>query len=206
MVTIMFWNRFVTLCAQDRTSPSAVCARIGFSAATATHWKRGAQPNAASIKRVSDYFGVSVEYLTGGKINGTVKSKQGVRIPVFGRVAAGIPIDAVTDIEDYEEIPRQMAAAGEFFALRICGDSMEPKIENGDIVIVRRQPDCESDDIAIVLVNHDEATCKKIRKLPNGIMLISTNPKYDPMIFTNHDIEELPVTILGKVVELRAKF
>ena len=118
----------------------------------------------------------------------------------------GIPIDAVMDIEDYEEIPRQMAAAGEFFALRICGDSMEPKIENGDIVIVRRQPDCESDDIAIVLVNHDEATCKKIRKLPNGIMLISTNPKYDPMIFTNHDIEELPVTILGKVVELRAKF
>ena len=87
MVITMFWNRFVTLCAQDRTSPSAVCARIGFSAATATHWKRGAQPNAASLKRVADYFGVSVEYLIGSKSNVGTKSKQGVRIPVSSDVA-----------------------------------------------------------------------------------------------------------------------
>ena len=98
-----------------------------------------------------------------------------------------------------------MAAGGEYFALRICGDSMEPKMESGDTVIVRRQEDCESDDIAIVMIGGEDATCKRVKKLDSGIMLISSNPKYDPMVFSSEDVNELPVTILGKVVELRAK-
>ncbi len=83
---------------------------------------------------------------------------------------------------------------------------MEPRMVNGDVVIVRLQPDACDGETAIVMVNGDEATCKKIKKTPEGIMLISTNPAYEPMFYSNKQIEELPIRILGKVVELRAKY
>ena len=107
---------------------------------------------------------------------------------------------------DYEEITPEMAASGDFFALQINGDSMEPKISDKDVVIVRKQDDCESGDIAVVLVNGEDATVKRIKKRPEGIILAPTNPQYEPMFYSNADIEKLPVTIVGKVVELRAKF
>ena len=83
---------------------------------------------------------------------------------------------------------------------------MEPKFSEGDVVIVRKQPDVNSGDIAVVLVNGDDATIKKIKKRPEGVMLIPSNPNYEPMFYSNQEIEELPVVVLGKVVELRAKF
>ena len=99
-----------------------------------------------------------------------------------------------------------MAATGEFFGLKIHGDSMEPKFSEGDVVIVRQQNDAESGDIVIATVNGDEATCKRLRKYRDGIELVSSNPSYEPMFFSNADIIQKPIRILGKVVELRAKF
>ena len=83
---------------------------------------------------------------------------------------------------------------------------MEPKISDGDVVIVRRQSDVDSGQIAIVLVNGDDATCKKYVKHENGISLISSNPVYAPMFYTFEEIAKKPIVILGRVVELRAKF
>ena len=128
------------------------------------------------------------------------------KIPVLGTVRAGIPMEAVENIIDYEEISEDMARQGEFFALQIKGDSMEPKISEGDVVIVRKQSDVDSGNIAIVLVNGEEATIKKIQKFDGGINLIPSNPSYDVQTYTNEQINSLPVQILGKVVELRAKF
>ena len=131
---------------------------------------------------------------------------RGVRIPVLGRVVAGIPIEAVEEILDYEEITPELAATGEFFALKIRGHSMEPRMMEGDVVIVRRQDDVESGDIAIVLVNGNEATVKRVKKQEDGITLIATNTSvYEPHYYSNKEIEELPVRILGRVVELRGK-
>lgn len=135
-----------------------------------------------------------------------VISKKGVTINVLGRVAAGIPIEAVEDIIDTEEIAEELAKTGTFFGLQIHGNSMEPKFSEGDVVIVRQQSDAESGDIVIATVNGNNATCKRLKKYETGIALLSTNPDYDPMIFTNEEIENKPVRILGKVVELRAKF
>lgn len=134
------------------------------------------------------------------------KSKTAIKVPVLGLVRAGIPMDAVEYIIDYEEISEEMARQGEFFGLQIKGDSMEPKISDGDVVIVRKQSNIENGEIAIILVNGDEATIKKVQKFNGGINLIPSNPAYDVMTFTNEQIEKLPVRILGKVVELRAKF
>lgn len=131
---------------------------------------------------------------------------RGVRIPVLGRVVAGIPIEAVEEILDYEEITPELAATGDFFALKIRGHSMEPRMMEGDVVIVRKQEDVESGDVAIVLVNGNEATVKRVKKQEEGITLIATNTSvYEPHFYSNKEIAELPVRILGRVVELRGK-
>lgn len=130
---------------------------------------------------------------------------RSIKINVLGRVAAGIPINAITDIIDTEEITEELARTGEFFGLKIKGDSMEPRICDGDVVIVRQQDDAESGDIVIAMVNGDDATCKRLVKYAQSIALVSFNTKYEPMMFTEKEIEEKPVRIIGKVVELRGK-
>lgn len=140
------------------------------------------------------------------EFSGAPTSTGGVWIPVLGRVAAGVPITATEEVLDYEEITLEMANRGKYFALRVQGDSMEPKISNGDVVIVRQQPDVDSGQIAVVMVNGEDATVKRVVKQPNGIMLVANNPSYQPMFYSNEDIEKLPVRICGRVVELRAKF
>lgn len=154
------------------------------------------------IALMSDVLECSPSYLMGldDKIG-----CRGVKINVLGRVAAGIPIHAVEDIIDTEEIPAEMAKTGEFFGLKIKGDSMEPRIYDGDVVIVRQQSDADSGDIVIALVNGDDATCKRLTKYAGGIGLISLNSKYEPMMFSEADVKEKPVKIIGKVVELRGK-
>lgn len=134
------------------------------------------------------------------------KKSKGVVINVLGRVAAGIPIEAITDIIDTEEIPEELAKTGSFFGLQIHGDSMEPRMCEGDVVIVRQQDDAESGDVVIAMVNGNDATCKRLRKYRDGIELISNNPSYEPMFFSNQEIADKPVKIIGKVVELRGKF
>ncbi|WP_278968217.1 helix-turn-helix domain-containing protein [Megasphaera elsdenii] len=152
---------------------------------------------------LADFFHVTTDYLLKG-VTAQPRDKKGVRIPVLGRVVAGIPIEAVEEILDYEEITPELAATGEFFALQVKGDSMLPKLEEGDVVIVKKQADVETGDIAIVLVNGDEATIKQVKKVNGGIMLYGFNPDvYEPHFYSNQQIEELPVRILGKVIESR---
>lgn len=132
---------------------------------------------------------------------------RGVRIPVLGRVVAGIPLEAITDIIDYEEIPAQMAKSGTYFALQVKGRSMEPTLHEGDVVIVRQQPEVENGEIAIVLVNGNDATVKEVKEGPDGLTLIGHNVGvYSPHFYTREQIRDLPIRIIGKVVELRRKF
>lgn len=167
-------------------------------------------PDIPTLKKIASYFNVSLDYLLG---NSPAKAAQqqsagrGVRIPVLGRVVAGIPLDAIEEIIDYEEIPKSMAATGEFFALQVKGDSMLPTLKDGDVVIVKKQPTVDSGDIAIVLVNGNEATVKEVKESPAGITLIGHNVAvYTPQFYSNEEIKSLPVQVLGKVVEMRRKF
>ena len=157
-------------------------------------------------KRVADYFHVSLDTVYDYNAPSRPAS-SGVQIPVLGEVRAGLPIEAVENIIDYEEISAELARSGEYFALRVVGDSMEPRIREGDVVIVRKQPDLESGEVGIVLVNGDSATVKKVVKHADGISLIAYNAaSYPPHFYTKKEITTLPVTIIGKVVELRGKF
>lgn len=163
------------------------------------------EPTGEVLIALANMFHTSTDYLLGNKEQKDTQSK-GVRIPVLGRVVAGIPIDAIEEVVDWEEIPVEMAKTGEFFGLRITGHSMEPRICDGDVVIVKKQSTVESGEIAIVLVNGNDATIKRVKIQETGITLIATNISvYEPHFYTNEEIKELPVQILGKVVELRGK-
>ena len=128
-------------------------------------------------------------------------------IPVLGRVAAGIPIEAVEDVVDYEELSSDIFkdSPKNYFGLQVKGNSMEPRICNGDYVIVHKQEDAETDDTVIAMVNGSDAVCKRLKKYADSIALVSLNPAYEPMLFTREQIDSLPVRIIGKVVELRGK-
>lgn len=180
---------------------------LGVDRTTYVKYETGkSEPTFETLRRLADYFEVTSDYLI-GTVNACHPTSTGVQIPVLGEVRAGLPIEAVENIIDYEEIDAELARGGEYFALRIVGDSMEPRIREGDVVIVRKQPDIESGEIGIVLVNGDSATVKKVVKHEDGISLIAYNTAaYPPHFYTKKEISTLPVTIIGKVVELRAKF
>lgn len=182
-----------------------ICRDLGFKYTTFTDWINGnTYPRIDKIELMANYFNVSKSDLVEAHTDS--HQAQAVVIPVLGRVAAGIPLTATEYIIDTEEISQAMASDGEYFGLKVKGNSMEPKISDGDVVIVRKQSDADDGDIVIALVNGDDAVVKRLKKYTDGIALISNNPIYDPMYFSNSEIKEKPVEIIGKVKELRAKF
>lgn len=192
-----------------KMSQTEIADLIGLSQGQYSNWERGYSTiDNQQLKRLAEILDVSVDYLLDdSKTMPKSYNSTGIRIPVLGTVAAGIPIDAIEEIVDWEEIPQAMAHQGEFFGLRIKGRSMEPRIMQGDTVIVRKQEDISSGDIAIVLVNGEEGTCKKVQKHENGGMtLIGLNAAaFEPTYYTPEEIRSLPLVIVGKVVELRGK-
>lgn len=200
----IFSKNLISYLEKNNKTQKEVAEVINVSPQTFNTWCQGiALPRMGKVQRLADYFNISksdlLDDITSTPNNGCV-------INVLGAVAAGIPIEAIQDIIDTEEISEKMARTGTFFGLSIKGDSMEPKISNGDVVIVRQQNDAETGDIVIATINGNEATCKRLRKYKEGIELIPNNPSYEPLYFSNKEIEEKPVRIIGKVVELRAKF
>lgn len=211
MFIISIGNNIRYLRTQRGYSQEDLAEKLGYkSYTTITKWESGvSEPTLKKANEIASFFNLSVNDLCYKDLTETSvtheKTSHGVVINVLGRVAAGIPIEAVENIIDTEEITEELARTGSFFGLRIQGDSMEPDIHNGDIVIVRQQEDAESDEIVIALVNGNDGVCKRLKKYDGSIALVSINANYEPMYFTNKDIADKPVRIIGKVVELRRK-
>ncbi len=218
-------ERVKMLCKEQKIPISKLERECGFANGYIGQLKKGVFPD-NRLKTVADYLKVTVSYLLGetenrnsvfAKYSQSVdnevladeaeKYQKGLLIPVLGNVAAGIPIEAIEPDEavDWEEIPMKLAKTGKFFGLKIKGDSMSPRILDGDVVIVRAQDDAESGEVVIAKVNGDDACCKRLVKYAEGITLQSFNSAYDPMYFSAEDMKKKPVTIIGKVVELRGK-
>lgn len=224
----IMYEHFVQLLQENGITPYKLSKEIGISQSTFSDWKRGkATPKQDKLQKIAEYFGVQVDWLSGDsefktkeewlhnldettdlpKLRSEIdKREKGILINVLGEVAAGIPIEAVENVVDTEEISEELAKTGEFFGLKIKGDSMSPRIAEGDTVIVRKQDDAETGEVVIAFVNGDSATCKRLMKYEEGISLISFNPTYKPMEYTNEQIETLPIRIIGKVVENRQKY
>ena len=181
---------------------------MNVTSTTASAWYNGQKaPRLDKIEKICRWLGITKnDLLEERNVNSNYKEFKVARIPVLGYVAAGIPIEEIEDIVDYEEIPKDWLRGGKkYFALRIRGDSMEPRMYDGDVVIVEKQDDTETGAYVIAAVNGDHATCKRLMKYNDSIALLSLNSKYDPMIFTNEEVREKPITILGVVREIRGK-
>ena len=174
-----------------------LAAKLGLGQSTIAEWYYGRKyPRPNNMQAIADVLGVYLSDLREPQQAGNVRLAK--IIPVLGSVPAGIPIEAIQDIIDYEEISDEMARTGEYFGLRIKGASMEPRIRENDIVIIRKQEEVANGEVAVVMVNGDDATIKKFYKDENGVT-------FEPYHFSPAQVETLPVRVIGKVVELRAK-
>ncbi len=199
-------ERICELCEKRGLSINALEKQLNIGRGTISRWNQN-KPSIDKVALVAEFFGVSTDYLYfGDSVAVGLSSEGAVSIPVLGEVAAGFPMFVSENIIDYEEIPAEMAAQGDYFGLRIKGDSMEPKISEGDVVVVRKQSDVDDGDIAVVLVNGESATVKRVKKRPEGLILSPTNPAFEPMFYSKDEVIKKPVQIIGRVVELRAKF
>ena len=198
----MFAENLKILRERRKITQQQLADNLEISRSTIGMYENGSrEPDFETLELIADFFNVNMDRLI-GNLNPADKRM----IPVLGYVKAGLPIEAVENILDYEEISEKMARQGEYFALKIKGDSMEPRMREGDVVIVKKQNIVNNGEIAVVLVNGNDATVKKFFKYDSGINLISFNPNYEPFTYTPEQVNELPVQVVGRVVELRAKF
>lgn len=207
-------HRLSTALSNANMIPQELANASGVSKASISQYLNGSHsPSNISSGKMAKILNVNPVWLMGFDVPMLVSDKdiskkstqKGLTVNVLGRVAAGIPIEAITDIVDQEEISEDLAKTGEFFGLRIQGNSMEPDIHNGDTVIVKKQDDAETNEIVIALINGNDGVCKRLKKYAESIALVSINPDYEPMYFNQEEIDSTPVRIIGKVVELRRK-
>lgn len=167
------------------------------------------------IDTLAKYYGVNPVWLAGHDVekyinNKTITDELGnpvVDIPLVGAVKAGYNYLAQENIIDKIQVEASLVGNGsEYFALEVKGDSMAPSFLEGDIVIIHKQNDCENNQIAIVIVNGEEGTIKKVRKTEQGIILQPLNPAYAPMVFSNAEIKSIPILIVGIVKQLKREF
>lgn len=177
-------------------------------------WELGQRsPIMTDVIKIADIFQVSLEKLIGSSMiydNAEVVDINSdiVKIPVYGTIKAGIPIESQSDIIDYIDIPREWTRGDKkFYGLKISGDSMFPKYSENDIVIFEQNDDKElynGKDCA-VMINGTESTFKKVLLNEQGIVLQPYNTAYDIMMYSNEQIEQLPIKVVGIAREKRTK-
>lgn len=199
---VFSWNlsKFMRL---NKLNQEEIAKIAGVSQQSVSNWLNCKQiPRMGIIEILANKFGVLKSELLENN-SGQIATLSGYRIPILGSVTCGLPIEAIENIIDYIEVSESIFKKGTYFGLRAKGDSMSPLIYEGDTLIVKQQDTVESGQIAIVIVNGDEATCKKIMISRYRVTLIPLNPSYEPVIYDEDEIDKLPVSIVGRVVEIR---
>ncbi|GEM02769.1 repressor LexA [Halolactibacillus halophilus] len=164
------------------------------------------QANQDILFALSNMFNVDIDYFfpvrAHAPTNVFKSTGNFIKIPIIGEIACGDPILAVENVIDYHVEPADLLPAGNLFYLKAKGDSMEPKIPNQSLVLIREQSDVESGEIAAVLVNGDtEATLKRVKKQSGYLILDPDNSNYEPIIVD----EKNPARIIGKALQITAK-
>lgn len=188
---------------QNHVNATDVCTALGFKAPTFSDWVNAkTYPRIDKIEAMSNYFGVSKADLVEEHLPyNALPYNPTHRIPILGRISAGLPLYAEEHIEGYTYT--ELNHGAEYFALRVHGDSMDAlNIKEGYLVIVRRQDCVENGDIAIVLVGDDEATMKRFYQDGDTVTLMpqSTNPEHMPQVY---NLKYTSIRVLGRVVEVK---
>lgn len=202
-------NRIKELRKRKNITLLEIANRLGVSESTVQRYESGKinKLKYETMSALANMLDVSPEYLMGWSDEDR-EERVGIRsgiIPVLSEIPCGTSTKVYANItDDVVEIEESLAQTGEYYGLRAKGDSMLPKIEPGDIMIIHAQNDVESGQVAIIKVG-GEVTCKRVKKYRDGIELIGINPLYTPKFFTKEQIKEEPVEIVGRVTEVRTK-
>lgn len=212
----VFYARLCELCKEKHIAPTAFLeTELKMSKGNLSKWQNGKAPRSDTVQKIADYFDVSTDYLLGNSVTKTntvakwlaensIPVSGLVKLPVYGVVRAGVGGLAEQDIIGYESVDIQVVASGEeYFWLKVSGDSMSPRIEDGDFVLVKRQSMVDSGQIAVVTIDGEEGVLKKVELEPDSITLVSFNPYYPPRKFEKEDMNR--VEIMGLAVETKRK-
>lgn len=207
-----FADRLKTLREKRGLGREQLAERLGLSYHAIAKYETGKRsPDQETILKIADYFNVSVDYLLGRSDDptplndddrilrkiGAIPVTKMYKLPVIGIIRAGEPIYAAENIIDYQEVSADDIRGGEYFFLQVVGDSMiNEGIKPGARVLVRRQDYVDDGSIAVVIVNGDEATLKRVRYLDGKVVLLSANPLYEPKIYDPSEVK-----IIGKVIQ-----
>lgn len=180
---------------------------VGVSDKAVSTWELGTKtPRMGTVQKISEYFNIPksaiLDDTPAEKSNISYIIKDNIyNIPLFGSVSAGFGAYASDEILDYiPTVIRNPYEAKETLAIRVTGNSMYPKIEDGDIIVVHKQESVDSGSIAVVLLDGDEGLVKRVEYGPDWIDLISINPEYPPKHFKGADVMRLRV--LGLVRQI----
>lgn len=204
---------FSHLCDSWGRTPEQVAHDLSMPMARIQQLLAGYRPTEEEAIRFSNYFESPRSVLRDGtspltpdlpNVVPLSPPRQSRRVPVLGRVPAGVPIEAVTDIVEEIELTGSAVHDGyEYFGLLVTGDSMLPEYRDGDVVILRAQPTAETGDDVVAYIGSSDATLKRLTVTENGLQLRPLNPAYEIRSFSNDEVRALPVTIAGIVVEQR---
>lgn len=185
---------------------------LNVNKSSVSRWEKGeiTKISKSTLSSLATLYGVTLEFLIGEETEETLNKEdftpyeKNNAIPVLGTIAAGLPLYAEQNIEEYTEYNKN--DGNEYFALNVKGDSMNAaRIEEGDLLIIRRQDYIENGAIAAVMIDDEEATVKKFYQNQDTVMLIpmSKNPKHQIQVY---NLKETKIKILGKLVENKIKF
>lgn len=211
-----FSERLFKLIKENNTDINMLARILGIkSKSTIYRYMNGEMsPKITTIKYLAEYFNVNEIWLMGydvpmerQKVESNVFPTTDIpqKVPVVGKISAGLPILATENIEGYEFAPSSQIKKGyTYFYLRVQGDSMNLKFSEGDIVLIQRQDTLENDEIGAILVDGNDATVKKY-KFENGLVILepmSTNPENTVQIYNPKKIN---IQIIGKVISYQGK-
>ena len=205
-------NRMQLLREEKGLNMKEAAAQLQLPYTTYRNYEQGLrEPNSETLVQIANFYGVSVDYLIGRSTSrnsvlydqrpvtippGFMPMPEMAQVPLVGRIACGTPITAEQNVEQIVSIPAAWRAT---FTLMCKGDSMAPRIQDGDLVAVRSQPEVENGEIAAVRIG-EEATLKHVYVYPNYIELRPENPEYNSIIKIGPEMED--VHIEGRVVGL----
>ena len=174
---------------------------IGVDRTTIVKWETGASRPTRYLKRLAHYFNVTTDYILNSE-TGLFELHEKQVIPVIGSVRCGAGGLAYELIDEYISID-DTYRADEMRGFRAVGDSMETEIHEGDICLVHLQEEVPDGATAVVVIDGEEGTMKRVHHTAGAVVLQSINPKYPPRVFTGADVSR--VHIVGRVVEVRHK-
>lgn len=149
---------------------------------------------------LADYFNISInDFFPPTTYDNAEQVGTLTKIAIYGSIKAGVPLESQTDIVGYMDVPNEWVKGKSLFGLKISGDSMFPKYQNGDTVIFEQTNDIETykNKDCAVMINGSQSTFKKVLVNEKGIVLQPYNENYSIMFFTNEEATKLPITILG---------